>query len=85
VLRRFLTKNLPKQHWNGSQLKNVETMLNWAQSMTWRGIHPIVKLTQKSYSKGISLTKREMRGIEKRLERNPDSPKWDSLIRLANG
>jgi hypothetical protein len=33
-----------EQHWNGTQLKDVETMLKWAQSMTWKGIHPIVKL-----------------------------------------
>ncbi len=73
-----------EQHWNGTQLKDVETMLRWAQSMTWKGIHPIVKLNQKSYLKGISLSKVEMQGIEKRLERNPDLPKWDILIRPAS-
>jgi len=73
-----------EQHWNGTQLKNVETMLKWAQSMTWKGIHPIVTLNQRSYSKGISLSKMEMRGIEKRLERNPDLPKWDIFIRPAS-
>jgi transposase len=74
-----------EQHWNGTQLKDMETMLKWAQSMTWKGIYPIVKLIQKSYSKGISLTKMAMRRIEKRLERNPDLPKWDILIRPAYG
>jgi hypothetical protein len=74
-----------EQHWNGTQLKNVETMLQWAQSMTWKGIHPLVKLNQKSYLKGISLSKTEMQRIEKRLERNPDLPKWDILIRPATG
>jgi hypothetical protein len=73
-----------EQHWNGTQLKDVETMLKWAQSMTGKGIYPIVKLNQKSYLKGISLTKMEMRGIEKRLERNPDLPKWDIFIRPAS-
>jgi len=74
-----------EQHWNGTQLRNVDTMLKWAQSMTWKGIHPIVKLNQKSYSKGISLTKAAMRSIEKRLERNPELPKWDILIRPTYG
>jgi hypothetical protein len=50
-------------------------MLKWAQSMTWKGIHPIVKLNQQTYSKGISLTKVDMRGIAKRLKRNPELPK----------
>jgi hypothetical protein len=74
-----------EQHWNGTQLKTVETMLKWAQSMTWKGVHPIVELNQKTYSKGISLIKREMQRIEKRLKRNPDLPKWDILIQPSKG
>jgi Rhodopirellula transposase DDE domain len=53
--------------------------------MTWKGIHPIVKLNHKSYVKGISLTKTAMQEIESRLERNPELPKWDIYIRPANG
>lgn len=74
-----------EQHWNGTQLKDLNTMLQWAQSMTWKGIHPIVVLNQKPYAKGISLSKTVMREIEKRLERNPDLPKWDILIRPTHG
>jgi Rhodopirellula transposase DDE domain len=74
-----------EQHWNGTQLKDINTMLKWAQSMTWKGIHPIVKLNQQTYSKGISLTKVDMRGIEKRLKRNPELPKWDILIQPVSG
>ncbi len=74
-----------EHHWNGTQLKDVQTMLQWARSMTWKGIHPIVKLNPKSYLKGISLSKMEMQGIEERLERNPYLPKWDILIRPATG
>ncbi len=60
-------------------------MLKWAQSMTCKGIHPIVKLNSQLYSKGISLTKTDMRSVEKRLERNPELPKWDILIQSATG
>ena len=74
-----------EQHWNGTQLKDINMMLKWAQSMTWKGIHPIVKLNQQTYSKGISLTKVDMRGIEKRLKRNPELPKWDILIQPVSG
>ena len=70
-----------EQHWNGTQLTDVETMLGWAKSMTWKGINPIVTLSEKIYEKGISLSKKEMKEIEKRLERNPLLPKWDILIR----
>lgn len=68
-------------HWNGTKLVDVETLLEWAQSMTWKGLQPIVKLSNKIYEKGISLTKKAMREIEKKLERNPLLPKWDIMIK----
>jgi hypothetical protein len=67
-------------HWNGTQLVNAETMLAWAKSMTWKGLHPIVELSQKVYHKGISLGKKAMRSVEARLQRHPELPKWDILI-----
>ncbi|MBW4694453.1 MAG: ISAzo13 family transposase, partial [Lyngbya sp. HA4199-MV5] len=42
-----------EQHWNGTQLKDVATMRAWAQSMTWKGTHPIVQLNQKFTRKGF--------------------------------
>ena len=70
-----------ERHWNGTLLRNAQTMLAWVKTMTWKGLNPIVKLSKKVYQKGISLTKKEMKEIEKRLERNPHLPKWDILIR----
>jgi Rhodopirellula transposase DDE domain len=67
-------------HWNGTKLIDVETMLEWAKSMTWKGLHPIVELSRQVYQKGISLSKRAMRAVEKRLKRHPELPKWDILI-----
>ncbi len=74
---------LLEQHWNGAKLIDVSTMLAWAQSMTWKGLKPIINLSNKDYQKGISLSKKAMKAIEKRLERNPLLPKWDILIRPA--
>jgi len=45
----------------------------------------MVNLSKTVYHKGISLSKMAMRAIEARLERNPILPKWDILIRPANG
>ena len=56
-------------------------MLVWAESMTWKGKHPIVTLSETLYEKGISLSKKEMKLIETRLERHPNLPKWDILNR----
>lgn len=72
-----------ERHWNGALLRNAETMLAWAKNMTWKGLNPIVNLSKKLYKQGISLTKNEMEEIEKRLERNPNLPKWDILIRSS--
>ena len=72
-----------EQHWNGALLTDVETMLAWAQSMTWKGKPPMVTLNTSFYQKGIKLSKKEMLPIEERLERNPLLPKWDILIRPA--
>ncbi len=72
-----------EQHWNGAKLVDAQTMLEWAKSMTWKGINPVVTLCRKTYEKGVSLSKAAMREIEARLERNPALPKWDILIRPA--
>jgi len=69
-----------ENHWNGTKLVNVETMFRWAGSMTWKGLHPVIKASKKFYEKGISLTKSAMRSVEKFLVRNPSLPKWDILI-----
>ena len=74
-----------ESHWNGAQLVDVDTMLEWAKSMTWKGIHPVVVLSRHVYKKGVKLTKRAMKAVEARLERNPDLPKWDILIRPTHG
>lgn len=71
-------------HWNGTKLVDGETMLAWAKSMTWKGIRPIVELSQKVYQKGVTLGKKAMRAVEARLERHPELPTWDILIRPAS-
>jgi hypothetical protein len=71
-------------HWSGTKLIDVETMLEWAQSMTWKGIHPVVELSRKVYDKGIALGKTAMQAVENRLERHPELPKWDIMIHPAS-
>ncbi|MBW4430141.1 MAG: hypothetical protein KME50_38875 [Nostoc desertorum CM1-VF14] len=69
-----------EQHWNGTKLVDVEVMLSWASSMTWKELHPILTLSNIVYQKGISLTKKAVKQVESRLQRNPLLPKWDILI-----
>ena len=68
---------------NGTKLTDAETMLEWAKKMTWKGLHPVVKLSRKVYNKGISLGKAAMQAVEARLKRHPALPKYDILINPA--
>ncbi|QQS55779.1 MAG: transposase [Candidatus Competibacteraceae bacterium] len=72
-----------EQHWNGTKLTDAQTMLEWAKTMTWKGLHPVVELSRTVYEKGVTLTKEAMRAVEARLVRNPQLPKWDILISPA--
>jgi hypothetical protein len=72
-----------EQHWNGAKRIDVDTLLEWAKTMTCKGIRPIVKLSRTVYQKGIALSKAAMRVVEARLERNPLRTKGDILIRPA--
>ncbi|MEZ5449545.1 MAG: transposase [Thiolinea sp.] len=74
-----------EQHWNGTQLKDADTLREWAKTMTWKGINPMVEFSRKVYEKGVTLSKEAMRTIEARLERSTDLPKWDILIRPSCG
>jgi hypothetical protein len=76
-------RGILEQHWNGALLVDARTMLEWAKSMTWKGLHPVVELPRQLYDKGISLSKAAMKVIAARLQRNPELPKWDILIQPA--
>ena len=72
---------MPAQVTDVAPMPDVDTMLAWAQSMTWKGCSPLVELTHKEYPRGVTLNKQAMRAVEDRLERHPELPKWDILIR----
>jgi len=65
-----------EKHWNGSLLDTVDTALKFAQTMTWKGVHPIVTLVKKAYHKGVKLARKDMDALEKRFERLPGLDKW---------
>jgi hypothetical protein len=69
-----------EEHWNGETLDSVDKAINWAATMTWKGIKPVVHLWEKIYEKGIRLTKKEMKPYESRIERSDSLPKWDVII-----
>ncbi len=69
-----------EQHWNGTLLGNVETVLGWARTMTWKGQSPAVHLVAGEYERGKRVAPEEMEQYEARLQRSETLPKWSVII-----
>jgi len=69
-----------EQHWNGDILDSRETVLKFAETMTWKGNNPTVKLVEKPYCSGVKLTKIEMSIYEKCITRRSGLEKWSVQI-----
>jgi hypothetical protein len=69
-----------EQHWNGTLLRSVADVLQWAGTMTWRMVHPLIGEITNTYARGIRLTKAAFRPFERRLIRATSLPKWSVRI-----
>jgi hypothetical protein len=58
-----------EQHWNGTLLTDLKTVLAMAKSMTYRGVEPVVNVVKKTYNLGVTLCNQAMKVVEKRLYR----------------
>ena len=65
-----------EMHWNGALLDSVETVLEFARTMKWKGRQPLVDLVTTSYKTGVRLTKEAMEALEAQVERLPQLEKW---------
>jgi hypothetical protein len=65
-----------EKHWNGSLLDSVETVLQFAQTLSFRGKNPVVTLVKEVYNTGVKLTQTAMAEVEKQINRLPNLPKW---------
>jgi hypothetical protein len=65
-----------EQHWNGSLLDTVETVLHFAKSLTFKGKQPVVTLIKTVYQTGVKLTQQAMAQLEQQIKRLPNLPKW---------
>jgi len=74
--RRVRTWAALEHHWNGNILDEIQTVVNFAKTMTWKGNHPVVKLVEQIYDKGITLTSKEMKQVESQIERCPNLSRW---------
>lgn len=69
-----------EKSWNGYLLDSVNTVLNRAATFSWRGTHPVVKLLETVYEKGVKLCNKEKNALENRLNRSAELPWWDISI-----
>ncbi len=74
-----------ENHWNGTLLESVETALNWAKTMTWKGIHPVVNFLDRVYETGVRVTKKAFLPFQQRLQRSNTLPKWSVTIEPRAG
>jgi transposase len=65
-----------EQHWNGTLLDSLDTVLGFAATMTWRGRPPQVALVTTAYERGVTLTREAMALVESHLTRLPQLEKW---------
>lgn len=65
-----------EHHWNGALLDSVDAVIRFAQTMTWKGKHPMVELVTRVYQTGVKLTKEAMHAVETSLQRWPSLEKW---------
>jgi hypothetical protein len=65
-----------ENHWNGALLDSIDTVLQFASTMTWHGKHPVVELVTTTYQTGVTLTKDAMEAVEAQLKRRPALGKW---------
>lgn len=65
-----------ENHWNGNLLDTIDTVLNFARTMTWKGKPPTVKLLTKTYQAGVKLTQKAMAALEQKISRLPHLEKW---------
>ena len=63
-------------YWNGDPLRTVEKALGMAQGMTYNGVHPVVRLVEQSYAKGVRLSRQQRRVYEAAMDRVAGLKKW---------
>ncbi len=74
-----------EKHWNGALLSTLATVLEWAKTMTWRGVRRMVHLLDRVYETGVTLTEAAFRPVAARLERSKTLPKWSLVIQPVSG
>ena len=74
------TWGILENHWSGTLLNSASTTLEWAKTMTWKGLHPVVSLLETTYQKGVTIAKKAFKAIAERIDRHELLPKYYMVI-----
>ena len=69
-----------ENYWNGAILDSVNTALQWAAHMTWKGIAPTIQRVETTYQKGVKPLPEELEDYQPFWQRSETLPKWDITI-----
>ena len=69
-----------ENHWSGTLLNTLEITLEWAKTMTWKGVSPVIKLMETTYQKGVKMSKKAFKAISHRIDRDVSLPKYYMTI-----
>ncbi len=72
-----------EQFWNGTILDSIETTLQWASNMMWKGMEPIVYQVTDCYEKGIKVDPETLATFRVDWHPSEDLPKWAITINPA--
>jgi hypothetical protein len=65
-----------ENHWKGAWLDSLDTILQFATTMTWQGTPPLVAWVTTLSQTGVPLTKDAMEAVEAQLTRLPTLGTW---------
>jgi len=74
-----------ENHWSGTLLNTLETTLEWAKTMTWKGLEPVVDVLESIYKKGVCIGKKGFQYIADRITRDLLLPKYYVTIQPQHG
>ena len=72
-----------EQFWKGAILDSVETTLQWASNMMWKGLRPIVHPVTGCYEKGIKVDAKTLASFRVDWQPLAELPKWAITINPA--
>jgi len=65
-----------ENHWGATLLNTLEVTLEWAKTMTWKGLNPVIKLLETTYQKGVKICKKAFEAMSNRIDRDASLPKY---------